>query len=629
MTIGFFLRAWRRIGAKLYPALGFAVFLTLVSSVVGVYYFKQSADASYEVRTESVPVLESSWAAAHEGEKLRTLGARGLTEDVPAESVQKALEKLDIELASVGAVPSMVPNRDEAREKAYELVAVIDNFSISRAGSLEADQLASQLRGRLASPESADFASVLQRMFLAEGQAGLEAVWQEFSGLPPSQADAAALGEEVFEVRAEQLLYAERTEELVASLHAASVALKVANSALLAEAQANSSETLQSSVTNFDRGRILLAVISIVRVGVATVTAWLLVGSGLVRSLTRLSERMRGMAGGDLETPVPGVGRDEIGEPAEALEVFPQQALEVQRLNLVETLYGELQEANAELQRVQDRLVAQEKLAALGELVSGVAHEISNPLNFVRNFAEVPVEMYEELTEVLGSYEDSMSEEDRTAIHDLEEDLADSLNRIRANCGRALAIVERMKGLGVVGGELTPVDLNSTVHSALEVGPSAFLARWPEFKLSVEYELDPSVGEVQIVEGDFGEAVVNLVSNACYAMWLRQSEGEEDGYQPRLLVSTGVEGDTIELKVRDNGTGISEDVLGHIFNPFFSTREGALGAGPGLSIAADVTRRAGGNLTVDSVYGEFAEFTMSLPDTEVSSQEPVSVSVPS
>ena len=123
--------------------------------------------------------------------------------------------------------------------------------------------------------------------------------------------------------------------------------------------------------------------------------------------------------------------------------------------------------------------------------------------------------------------------------------------------------------------------------------------------------------------------MVNLVSNACYAMWLRQSEGEEDGYQPRLLVSTGVEGDTIELKVRDNGTGISEDVLGHIFNPFFSTREGALGAGPGLSIAGDVTRRAGGNLTVDSVHGEFAEFTMSLPATEFSSQEPVSGSVPS
>ena len=155
----------------------------------------------------------------------------------------------------------------------------------------------------------------------------------------------------------------------------------------------------------------------------------------------------------------------------------------------------------------------------------------------------------------------------------------------------------------MIGGELTPVDLNSTVHSALEVGASAFLAQWPEFKLSVEYELDPSVGEVQIVEGDFGAAVVNLVSNACYAMWLRQSEGEEDGYQPRLLVSTGVEGDTRELKVRDNGRGISEDVLGHIFNPFFSTREGALGAGPGLSIAGDVTRRAGGDLTVDSVHG--------------------------
>ena len=277
----------------------------------------------------------------------------------------------------------------------------------------------------------------------------------------------------------------------------------------------------------------MLAAISLLSVAVATIAAWLLVGNGLVRPLTRLSERMRGMAGGDLVTPVPGVGRDEIGELADALEVFRQQALEVQHLNLVEKLYGELQEANAELQRMQDRLVAQEKLAALGELVSGVAHEISNPLNFVQNFAEVSVEMYTELTEVLESYEGSMSEEDRTAIHDLEEDLADSLNRIRTNGGRALAIVERMRGLGVVGGELTPVDLNSAVRAAVDAGTTAFLAQWPEFRLSVEYDLDPSVGEVEMVEHDFGEAVVNLVSNACYAMWLRQSEDAESEYQPK------------------------------------------------------------------------------------------------
>ena len=125
-----------------------------------------------------------------------------------------------------------------------------------------------------------------------------------------------------------------------------------------------------------------------------------------------------------------------------------------------------------------------------------------------------------------------------------------------------------------------------------------------------------SIGEVPLAEHDFGEAVVNLVSNACYAMLMKKEEAGED-YQPMLKITSRLLADDnqVEVLVRDNGTGIAEDVVEHIFNPFFSTRDGALGAGLGLPIAADVARRLGGHITVDTAFGEYTEFTMNIPAT--------------
>ena len=292
--------------------------------------------------------------------------------------------------------------------------------------------------------------------------------------------------------------------------------------------------------------------------------------------------------------------------------MFRQQALEVQRLNLVERLYGELREANSELERMQDRLVAQEKLAALGELVSGVAHEISNPLNFVKNFSEGSLELYGELSEVLDNYRDDMSQDDAALLDDITEDLTDSLSRVQSNGERVLAIVERMRGLGVVGGEPEPTDLNPVLQTAAEASCNVFQAQWEDFKVQPVFDFDASLGAVPLVEQDFGQAVVNLVSNACYAMRLKQNS-LDDGYEPILRISSRLAGDMAEVRVWDNGTGIADDVIGHIFNPFFSTRDGALGAGLGLPIAADVARRAGGDLSVNTAQGEYAEFTLSLP----------------
>ena len=300
--------------------------------------------------------------------------------------------------------------------------------------------------------------------------------------------------------------------------------------------------------------------------------------------------------------------------------MFREQALEVQRLNLVEKLYEELRQANAELKKAQTRLIAQEKLAALGELVSGVAHEIRNPLNFVNNFSEGTLELYTELKEMLDTYRDKMSADDSALLDDISEEMTTSLNRVLSNGGRALAIVERMRGLGVVGGEPVTIELNGLVRDAVQSGYSNFSAGVQGYSVKTIFDLDPAVGEISLVETDFGEAMLNLVRNACYAMQLKQ-ESSEEVYEPVLAVSTRLVDEGVEIRVRDNGTGIKDDVLSQIFNPFFSTREGVSGAGLGLPIAADVARRFGGDLSVDTVYGEYTEFAMSLPTTTTAPTE--------
>ena len=526
-------------------------------------------------------------------------------------------------LATASSVPELVPPAQAVQDAAYGLTEVIDNLAVYRNALIEANAAAADLQQRVDGLSVDDSASqialvVLNRAMLASNEDALQQLWDEFTGLHAAGIDptivSLADGQGVFAARGQQLVLKEREAELSASFSDSSAALETSVSALLSGAGDQSTSSLGLAVSTFDQGRLLLTLISVVSVIAATLAAWLWVGNGMVRRLSRMSERMRNMAVGDLETPVPEVGEDEIGELANALEVFREQALEVQRLNLVEQLYGELRQANEELKQMQARLVAQEKLAALGELVSGVAHEISNPLNFVTNFSEGSLELYGELSEMLETYKSAMSEEDVNLLGEISAEISDSLNRVCINGGRALAIAERMRAMGVEGGEPVPMELNSMLPQIVNTGCGAFEAQWKDFSVERVLDLVSSVGEVPLAEHDFGEAIVNLVSNACYSMLMKLEE-EGANYQPVLRISNRLYEDDnlVEVRVRDNGTGIPDDVVGHIFNPFFSTRDGALGAGLGLPIAADVARRLGGHLTVDTEYGEYAEFTMAIP----------------
>ena len=562
----FLFDTWRRIGARLYLALGFAVFLTLVSAAVGVYYFERSGDLNYRLESESVPVLEATWTVAREGERLRALGLGLLVETgsgfeySQADSTAVYLERIDEALNRVGGVPSLESDATAVQDAAYDLADVIDELVVYRDGVSSANaefaDLLARLEGLAADPAAVEVVAMLGRMLRADDEAALDLLWDEFARLPTAGVDS-TLGQQTYVARGQQLALRARADELAADFDSASTALDDSSSVLLAGAGAESSATLESSVRSFDEGRILLAVISVASVTAATLTAWLWVGQGVVRRLSRLSERMRGMAAGDIETPIPEVSQDEIGELAGALEVWRQQALEVQRLNLVERLYGELREANDELHRMQARLVAQGKLAALGELVSGVAHEMSNPLNFVNNFTEGSLELYSELSEMLEGYRDKMADDDVALLNEISEELTASLRRVQSNGGRAFAIVERMRGLGVVGGDVTPSDLNAVLRSAVRAGCDAFQANWDDFEVQPVLDLDDSLTDVPLVEQDFREALVNLVSNACYAMRLK-ADDQGDGYEPFLTVSSrridnAVEGTGAGQRPRDCG----------------------------------------------------------------------------
>ena len=649
----YLLNRWRGIGTRLYLALAFAVLLTLVSSGVGVFYFERSGDLNYEAEQQTVPVLEASWEAAREVERLQTLGLETVSgtgspsPEVQKEAVGQSLDKLNVSLSLVGSVPELFEGASRANDGSFALASVIDALAENRADGQEADAQVVRLQEVMATipPESAKSVEglrLLERALQARDSADLEGMLEEFraltaSGLEQPVVDVGGGEDGVFTARRLQLALAEQRMDLIVLFEENSAALEAATSTLLERTQAYSTETLGQAIQSFDEGRVLLAVISIVSVVAATVAAWFWVGNAVVRRLSTLSARMRTMAGGDLETPVPEIGRDEIGQLADALEHFRQQALEVQRLNLVEQLYGELREANAELQRMQARLVAQEKLAALGELVSGVAHEISNPLNFVKNFSEGSLDLYQELAEMLDNYRDRMSDDDASLLDDLTGEITESLNRVSYNGGRALAIVERMRSLSVESGTLVLTEVNPVLRQAAQQGCDTFMTEWEDFNVELVLDLDPTVGETMLVEREFGEAVVNLVSNACYAMHQKQQDqapgadgaggeaqaeaGDDEAvegepgqvYSPTLTVSSHVVEDVIEVRVRDNGPGIEEDVVDRIFNPFFTTRDGTLGAGLGLPIAADVARRMGGDLVVDTVFGEYAEFTMHVP----------------
>ena len=331
---------------------------------------------------------------------------------------------------------------------------------------------------------------------------------------------------------------------------------------------------------------------------------------------------IREMGEGNLDYKVNLSGNDEVNEAAAALERLRQRSIEALQLDLVRKLSEDLQSKNDELERVlselrqtQDQIILRQKLVELGELTAGVAHEIRNPLNFMRNFSEASEELAAELGEAIAPVVADLPDDERSAIEDLARDLTDNLLRIRSHGDRADRIVRDMVMIGRGGGTRQPVYINDLLNDRAKIAFHSAQALDEEFEIEIRSDCDPDVREMEVVPEEMGRVFLNLVGNACSAMdeKRRESGGAPGSYRPTLSLSTERASGEVVIRIRDNGTGIPADAMDKIFNPFFTTKPSGTGVGLGLSFCSDVVRQYGGSITAESEPGEFTEMTVRLP----------------
>ena len=267
-----------------------------------------------------------------------------------------------------------------------------------------------------------------------------------------------------------------------------------------------------------------------------------------------------------------------------------------------------------DLQAAQASLVHAQKMAALGQLTAGIAHEIKNPLNFVNNFSALSVELTDELNEVLKHA--AFADKIRSEVDELTSLLKDNLGKVVQHGKRADSIVKNMLLHSREGsGEHRPADINALVDESLNLAYHGARAEKQGFNITLQRDLDPATGMADVYPQEITRVLLNLISNGFYAA-TKRATGIADGFEPTLRATTKNLGDKIEIRIRDNGIGVSPELKEKIFNPFFTTKPAGEGTGLGLSMSHDiVVKQHGGTIDVDTQPGAFTEFTILLPRT--------------
>jgi signal transduction histidine kinase len=271
----------------------------------------------------------------------------------------------------------------------------------------------------------------------------------------------------------------------------------------------------------------------------------------------------------------------------------------------------ELEHALHDLKSTQTQLIQAEKMASLGELTAGIAHEIQNPLNFVNNFSEVNRELIEELR---GERRKTESERNALMEEEILNDLEQNLEKINHHGKRAEAIVKGMlQHSRVSTGQKEPSHINALADEYLRLSYHGMRAKDKTFNATLQTDFNDAIGKIKVIPQDIGRVFLNIYNNAFYAVSQRRKAETAGAYEPMVSVSTKKENDKVVIVVRDNGNGISQKVVDKIFQPFFTTKPTGQGTGLGLSLSYDAIKAHGGEIKVESKEGEGSAFIVELP----------------
>ncbi len=346
----------------------------------------------------------------------------------------------------------------------------------------------------------------------------------------------------------------------------------------------------------------------------------------IVRSITvplkRLEGSMAAITRGEFDVEIPQASAHEIGAMTKTLGMLRDSLIERDHLERerrradaeIRSARDAAEAALRELKAAQANLIQAEKMASLGQLTAGIAHEIKNPLNFVNNFSAVSAELIYELQEALRGAD--LDGKLRTEIGEITDTLRGNLEKIVQHGKRADGIVKNMLLHSRHGsGESRRVDINALVEESLNLAYHGARAEKPGFNITLERAFDPAAGEAVLFPQEITRVLLNLISNGFYAATKRKAEASA-GYEPTVVAATRNLGDSIEIRIRDNGTGISSEVKEKMFDPFFTTKPAGEGTGLGLSLSYDIiVKQHGGSIEVETQPDEFTEFRIILPRT--------------